>query len=481
MLGGLARSPAPAPRHVLTGECIRSRSVLLTRHGASSASSFTRVATANLVVATAGGIGMVTLPGSFASVGWLEAALLLVLSTCAAAASLLLLDWACDALDSSTGEGSDDSDDSESGEGEGEEATASYAALVAHTLGPWGSTTLEVLTLTYCVGQVVSYLGAIGAQVVSLLSLAGLRGLATAEVVPVAAFLAMLPMSLLPEAGAMRFAGALGTACMLYIALAVVLGDGVRAIQRGGACSLAGSAVAPTAFSPSLATLLRNAPIFLFAMNASVVFVPIRHQQRKSIREECLLSSQSAKKRESRKLIANALLASAGFYLGCAGVAYAGYCSRVPENVVDAWDPRWVPGIFARAFLALELLAAGAGIYVPLGRAALWHLARGPGERAAAKGPARALATGAIVAAGCAGSVALGGRLALPLAATSALCVTAQMFVLPGLACAALLGEAWGGARGRGRAARAAAIAFAALGATFGLLSLAALAGLFGD
>mmetsp|Transcript_13410 Transcript_13410/g.28338 ORF Transcript_13410/g.28338 Transcript_13410/m.28338 type:complete len:495 (+) Transcript_13410:61-1545(+) len=472
--GGLPRPP-PA-RHALTSECIRSRSVLLrTRHGAAwgaSTSACTRVAILNLVVATAGGIGMVTLPGSFAQVGWLEAVLLLVFSTCAAAASLWLLDWACAALDGR-------SDEVE------EEATASYAALVAHTLGPWGSTTLEALTLTYCVGQVVSYLGAIGAQTTSLLSLAGLHHLANAQVLPAAAAL-MGTMALLPEAGAMRFAGALGTACMLYIVLAVVFGDGVRAIERGGICSLAAASAddGAMAFSPSLPTMLRNAPIFLFAMNASVTFVPIRHQQRKGL-ADCMLPPSSAtaamkekkKGEESRKVIALALLASAGFYLACAGVAYWAYCAQVPENVVDAWPLTWVPGVMARGFLALELLAAGAGIYVPLGRASAWHLVRGVGERVAAGGVARAAVTAAIVAAGCGGSLALGGALALPLAVTSALCVSAQMFVLPGLSAAALLRA--GRRRGKGKKGRvAAAVAFACFGAALGLLSLAALFGL---
>ena len=49
----------------------------------------------NLVVATAGGIGMVTLPGSFAQVGFLAGGLLLLLSSLAASMSLVFLNYAC--------------------------------------------------------------------------------------------------------------------------------------------------------------------------------------------------------------------------------------------------------------------------------------------------------------------------------------------------------------------------------------------------
>ena len=58
------------------------------------AAFITLSAVLNLVVATAGGIGMVTLPGSFASVGWVEGILLLVIAGLAAALSLILLNRA---------------------------------------------------------------------------------------------------------------------------------------------------------------------------------------------------------------------------------------------------------------------------------------------------------------------------------------------------------------------------------------------------
>ena len=66
---------------------------------------------------------------------------------------------------------------------------------------------------------------------------------------------------------------------------------------------------------------------------------------------------------------------------------------------------------------------------------------------------------------GAIGSILLGGALALPLAITSALCVTAQMFVLPGLCVSAILADSHVGTSFPG--GRFAAVAFALVGAAF--------------
>ena len=55
------------------------------------ASTSTLQATLSLVVSTAGGIGMVTLPGSVAKLGYLESALLLVFAGALSASSLAML------------------------------------------------------------------------------------------------------------------------------------------------------------------------------------------------------------------------------------------------------------------------------------------------------------------------------------------------------------------------------------------------------
>ena len=100
--------------------------------------------------------------------------------------------------------------------------------------------------------------------------------------------------------------------------------------------------------------------------NASVIYVPVRKEHQ----------AGGARRTESYIVIGCSLFASALFYLLCAVTAYYAYCSEIPENVVDVWPLSWIPGIFARAALSLELLVAGAGIYIPLGRASLWHLIR---------------------------------------------------------------------------------------------------------
>ena len=431
---------------------------------------------------SAGGIGMVTLPGSLAQLGWTEGFGLLIIAAIAAAASLFFLDWACQAIVSKQSENGH----RHSSHSMDAATTSSYAGLVAHTLGHPGSQTLEFLTLTYCLGQVIAYLGAIGGQVVSLLSLVGFLDWTIHECICGVALVVIFPLSLLPEAGAMRFAGFLGTICMIYIAGAVVLGDGIGALKGGGMCSLSDSAAAVDDDGDgggmgSYTTLLKNAPIFLFSMNASVTYVPVRYQHRTCLGELLVggtLSTSGIVKRESTTVIWTSILVAGFFYAVCSGVAYMAYCDQVPENVVDVWPLTWIPGSLARFFLAIELTMAAAGIYVPLGRAAFWHLLFGPFEKVAAKGATRTIVTLAFVAVSAFGSILLGGALALPLSITSALCVTAQMFVLPGLCVSTLLP----GSRIRNiiPGGRMTALGFALFGGIFGILSLAALFGLMG-
>eukprot|EP00536_Pseudo-nitzschia_multiseries_P011411 jgi/Psemu1/289666/fgenesh1_pg.386_\ len=466
--------------------------------------TITTTSVLNLVVATAGGIGMVTLPGSFAQLGWLEGCGMLVIAGAAASASLYLLDWACKAVNTkesenghSTGSGSGSRGNHESSWAVLSHTTASYGSLVATTLGTAGSLTLECLTLFYCIGQVVAYLGAIGGQVrvlttYFLLPALGVEAVTIHECIGFVALCILFPLSLLPEEGAMRFAGVLGTICMMYIASAVLLGDGIGALRNGGLCSLSTAAdtesESPVAVSSSWVVLLKNAPIFLFSMNASVTYVPVRYHHQTCL--GALLSSVSTSEadppttspstntvlnRQSRTVIATSIVAAGLVYGICSGVAYVAYCEEVPENVVDVWPVAWIPGSLARLFLAIELIVAAAGIYIPLGRASLWHLMYGPYERVAASGTSRVLLTLGIIAAGAAGSILAGGALALPLAVTSALCVTAQMFVLPGLCVARLLQ----GSRIRKLVpgGKCTAIGFATMGGLLGVLSLAALFG----
>jgi flagellar biosynthesis component FlhA len=114
---------------------------------------------------------MVTLPGSFAQVGYMEGILLLLVAATAASCSLFLLNWSCNYINTiiiqkqkqqkqkqqkqnQTQSNSDDNED----ETAASNTTSSYASLVAFTLGHSGSNILELLTLTYCLGQGMYFL-----------------------------------------------------------------------------------------------------------------------------------------------------------------------------------------------------------------------------------------------------------------------------------------------------------------------------------
>lgn len=217
--------------------------------GASSAATSTLQAALSLVVSTAGGIGMVTLPGSVAKLGYLESALLLVFAGALSASSLAMLDWSRGVV---------------GGRGR---SPPTYADLVASALGRSGSRVLDVLTLLYCFGQIVSYLSAIGGQARAILGLAGVN-LRTHEAIACSGIV-LFPLALTPERLSMMVAGTLGTLCLSYIVAVVILGDGVRALATGGGpCSMAGgegtsSDIRPEAFSSSWVALMKNAPIFL--------------------------------------------------------------------------------------------------------------------------------------------------------------------------------------------------------------------------
>ena len=79
------------------------------------------------------------------------------------------------------------------------------------------------------------------------------------------------------------------------------------------------------AFGRSATRLLQNLPIFLFSMNASVIYVPVRSGT-------VPVSVAPGGRHRSRSVAASAML-----YLSCSAAAYYAYCGGVPENVVDAW------------------------------------------------------------------------------------------------------------------------------------------------
>ena len=236
-----------------------------------------------------GGVGMITLPGSFAQIGYGYGILFLLLSCLCAASSLVLLDWCCKAVvkiaakstkpTTTTGTNINTTTNSTS-----DSMTSSYAGLVAFTLGSFGSQTLEWLTLVFCIGMVIGNLGAISNQLVVILSLLDIT-ITQAMATLIEACVIMFPLSLVPEESSMRFAGIIGSACMVYVIGTIFYGDGVPALRSGTVCALSKDntdtedtvAATTTAFTSSLVLLLQNAPLFLFALNGSTAYIPVRY------------------------------------------------------------------------------------------------------------------------------------------------------------------------------------------------------------
>lgn len=122
-------------------------------------------------------------------------------------------------------------------------------------------------------------------------------------------------------------------------------------------------------------------------------------------------------------------------YVICSASGYITFCGGTPDNVLDAFPTSHWPSLLARAALIVQLICASAGVYLPLARAALWHLMHGLGAEAPESIGLCAVVklTMPILAAASMVAIALGGVLALPLSLTSAICTTGIMFVFPGL------------------------------------------------
>ena len=229
-----------------------------------------------------GGVGMITLPGSFAQIGYGYGILFLLLSCLCAASSLCLLDWCCKAVVKIAAKSTTTTNTNTTTSSTSDRMTSSYAGLDAFTLGSFGSQTLEWLTLVFCIGMVIGNLGAISNQLVVVLSLVDFT-ITQARATLIEACVIMFPLSLVPEESSMRFAGIIGSACMVYVIGTIFSGDGVPALRSGTVCALSKDTtdtedtVATTAFTSSLVLLLQNAPLFLFALNGSTAYIPVRY------------------------------------------------------------------------------------------------------------------------------------------------------------------------------------------------------------
>lgn len=363
------------------------------------------------------GLGGLTLPSTFAAVGWLQASMLIVVFFFVSLHGMFLLDKTCRALPPGTVVN-----------------TASMASVVSVVFGHAGAFALEVIMLLFSFGALTSYLGVIGVELFAALNWLCPAGaaawLSSTLLMAIATMGVIMPLSLLPDEMVRGMAGAAGTVCMLFV-MSVVIASApwVDAWPPINACSGvdSGPSLAPVSWISGFQGLLKVAPLFIFSFNGSTAFLPIRAQL-------WLPQSDPAKGVGRRKVSAFMWIGQAVVLLNYELTAFAGYmtfCARTPTMVLDGYSSLGLAALIARMALALQLIASCVGCWVPLCRAALWSLLCGTGTEVA--GMSRAGLTQVALLCPLLLSVVLNGSLDLPLGLTSSICLTTFMFIIPGL------------------------------------------------
>lgn len=363
----------------------------------------------NLVLSTVG-VGALTLPYTTATIGWAQSGLLLLASFVVSVYSLYLLDGVIRALPEAAAE-----------------AAKTYAEVVAMVLGPCGAYALEGFLFTYSFGLSVSYLGVVGTEFATFAQ--RLLSSDPAEEASVSVdgcmlagtLFVVLPVALLPEK-VLRYSGALGTLCMVFTTLVVVAEAPFRAWPPSfEACADAAEKLHPVPWVASAPALFNAVPIFTFCMSGATAFVNMRSGM-----------EGNEEPRKVQALIWSSQAIAALNYVVAGAAGYLTFCADAPANVLDGFAASDLPTLAARLALAVQLILACAGVYVPLARVALWHFWAGldagaPPEGMRVRLTVPLLATMLLVA------WFLNGALELPLDLTSAVCTTAIMFIFPGL------------------------------------------------
>lgn len=385
----------------------------------------------NLVLATVG-VGALTLPYELASVGWAQAAVMLAVFTLLSVYNLILLDRVCRQLPSSSD-------------------TSTYASVVASVLGTRGAYALEAAMLLYCFGLTVSYLGVIGTEGAAAAANLLDWHLPTRICVALAAAVVVLPLAVLPE-WLLQHAGTVGTLCMIFTTCVVVSQVPWSSGSSGFVDTCARSSqvgAQPVAWVWSWSAVLSATPIFTFCMFASSAFVSVRARLPPEAADGPLLRWQDedyANGGSRQPLVATGQpsvakvlaviwigqLVAVVDYIAAGFAGYFTFCKAVPENVLDGYALGNGLALAARLALAAQLTLACSGVYMPLARAALWHLLFGL-DRAAPEGVPRVGATLGLLAGALGAALALDGALELPLGLTSSVCSTAMMFIFPGI------------------------------------------------
>mmetsp|Transcript_84287 Transcript_84287/g.239074 ORF Transcript_84287/g.239074 Transcript_84287/m.239074 type:complete len:455 (-) Transcript_84287:101-1465(-) len=359
------------------------------------------------------GVGGLTLPYTFATVGWLQGLVMMVLFFFLSMYSVVLLD----------------STARESPEGTN---TASLASVASVALGPQISIVLETLMFLFSFGILVAYIGVVGTQL-SFIANYFFRVapgsllfdlLSKVSFVMVIGLGLVLPISLLPEALIMRYSGIVGTVCMLFVMVVIVASaPWVGSWPPLDTCS--GGFDEPIMWRSTSTGFLRVAPMLIFALNNSTAFLPIRAQ---------LYKARATGVVGRRKVVVFAWVSQMIClvnYLVTAVVGYFTFCSHVPDNVLDGYGPGEILPLAARMALSIQLTASCLGVIVPLLRTAAWTLCCGSDVEMSPE--ARMAITPVVIAPPVLASVWLKGALSLPLGLTSSICITSYMFIVPGL------------------------------------------------
>eukprot|EP00927_Polykrikos_kofoidii_P069164 TRINITY_DN6454_c0_g1_i3.p1 TRINITY_DN6454_c0_g1~~TRINITY_DN6454_c0_g1_i3.p1 ORF type:complete len:447 (-),score=50.51 TRINITY_DN6454_c0_g1_i3:230-1570(-) len=432
----------------------------------------TSTAIFNLVLATVG-VGAYMLPYNFAQVGLLQSLVLLSVFFFASIYSLTIVDVTCQNVAA------------------GRRVTpnttfvavgrrvTTFASLVATVLGRQGAYAYEVFMLLYSFGLCVSYVGVIGTEVANAASRLFDANLPNDYAVMISAVCFVLPLASLPES-ILQHAGAAGAICMAIGSAFVVYNApwSSTAPWFFETCASDDRDTRPVLWVFSIHAFLNTVPIFAFCNNSAVAFVSIRAGLVPPSQVRTVLMSDAGGEdlqiqQSIRRLIWFALSIVLVYYVVTGTAGYLTFCGSAIENVLNAYPAGDLFGLMARMCLALQLALACASLYLPLARTALTHLVAGI-DVEIAKGCAARLHDAMLLTAVIAVATILDGALDLPLSLTSSVCVTAIMFVFPGLCANAVV------LPGEGTLARIAPLAFAVIGvaigfsSTFSLLSIAA-------
>jgi amino acid permease len=189
--------------------------------------------------------------------------------------------------------------------GDGKEASTKFANRI--------STTVDVLQSLYSYGACVGYLCIVVNELVLVTSYSQRLPLLLCALVIV------YPLSLMKSMKSLSFTSMCAIICVMYLSVVIA----IRAPWSDGVCSSGTAPVDEFVFSGSLGTSL---PIFCFAFNCQVQFIPI-------VRE---LSDATASR--VRSLVLGSMFFVLVLYSLDAGMGYLTFCQDTLNNILDCYS-----------------------------------------------------------------------------------------------------------------------------------------------